>query len=421
MPPDRRDRRSGIARGAEQRSPFARDRDCLRHSPALQRLRGITQVMPAGDPGQFQNRLTHSLAVARIGHTIAERLLASPESERAAMGAGGLDPLVVEAACLAHDLGHPPFGHVGEAELDRLLTQAGVPDGFEANAQAFRVVRALGDGSPETPDFDLTRATTAAMLKYPWRRSDAGGACAKWGAYETEAADLTWARALAPDASREPTLEAAIMDWADEIAYAVLDFADFTRAGLIPLPRLLTDQNERDRFLRLVVARRRIPPAEHETLARLLERLLQVTPPARSSPNGRRSTTEIATFADSLIASAAAAPTIATLRSDGSPLLIDPETRLSIVLLEGLTRHYVIDSPALIAKRTEQAKIIRTLFAALADVAPLARVRSSLPESLQSRLQRAETEKARLRNVADAIAAMDERQAVALAGCCSGR
>jgi dGTPase len=170
MPPDRRDRRSGIAREAEQRSPFARDRDCLRHSPALQRLRGITQVMAAGAPGQFQNRLTHSLAVARIGHTIAERLLASPESERAAMGAGGLDPLVVEAACLAHDLGHPPFGHVGEAELDRLLTQAGVPDGFEANAQAFRVVRALGDGSPETPDFDLTRATTAAMLKYPWRR-----------------------------------------------------------------------------------------------------------------------------------------------------------------------------------------------------------------------------------------------------------
>lgn len=377
--------------------------------------------MPASEPGPFQNRLTHSLAVARTGRQIAEHLHSQPEGEWRAAEAGGLDALVVEAACLAHDLGHPPFGHVGEAELDRLLTRAGLADGFEANAQAFRVVCTLGDDDSETPGLDLTRATTAAMLKYPWTRSDAGETCAKWGAYESEAADFAWARALAPKESQQPTLEAAIMDWADEVAYAVLDFADFTRAGLISLPRLLADRKERERFLGLVVARRQIPPAEHETLARLLERLLRSCPAARSSPNGRRSTAGIAAFADTLIAGAVAAPIIATPRADGSPLLINPETRMTIVLLEGLTRHYVIDSPALVAKRAEQAEIIRTLFAALADVAPSARVRSNLPDSLRSQLQSAETEQARLRIVADAIAAMNERQAKALAGCCSGR
>ncbi len=108
----RRKRRHNDVRG-DQRSAFARDRDRIIYSSAFRRLAGVTQVVAAGEGHMFHNRLTHTIKVAQIGRRLAEHLL-SDESQRPLALELGINPEVVEAACLAHDLGHPPFGHVGE-------------------------------------------------------------------------------------------------------------------------------------------------------------------------------------------------------------------------------------------------------------------------------------------------------------------
>jgi dGTPase len=116
------------------------------------------------------NRLTHSLKVAQVGRAIAERLTADPRYRDLLDKLGGCDPDVVEAAALAHDLGHPPFGHLGEGVLDSIARQRfGLPDGFEGNAQSYRIVTST-EISGETIGLDLTAAVRAAMLKYPWTR-----------------------------------------------------------------------------------------------------------------------------------------------------------------------------------------------------------------------------------------------------------
>jgi len=132
----------------------------------------------------------------------------------------GLDPDVVEAACYAHDLGHPPFGHVVEEELNEL---AGAEiDGFEGNAQSFRIITKLAQHSPLHRGLDLTRATLAAVLKYPWRRGENPKKPNKWGAYSSEDKDFEFAIQLRGE-SKGRTLEAQLMDWADDILLRALN------------------------------------------------------------------------------------------------------------------------------------------------------------------------------------------------------
>ena len=151
---------------------------------------------------------------------------------------------------MAHDLGHPPFGHVAEKELDTLAQAWG---GFEGNAQSLRIVCKLALRDRDSVGLNLTNKTLAGMLKYPWTstgptdpRIKVGG---KWGAYESEREEFEWARARASVPPNVQTLEAEIMDWADDVTYAVHDVDDFYRAGIIPLERLATDGAELDRFL----------------------------------------------------------------------------------------------------------------------------------------------------------------------------
>ena len=143
----------------------------------------MTVVVSADQGHVFHNRLTHSLQVAQLGRRIAEKL-------RRGMTTGEvpktyLSPSVVESACLAHDLGHPPFGHIAETLLNDLATVNGLTDGFEGNAQSFRIVTKLAMGSHEM-GLNLTRATLNAILKYPWLRGENPDQPNKWGAYETE-------------------------------------------------------------------------------------------------------------------------------------------------------------------------------------------------------------------------------------------
>jgi dGTPase len=254
--PLRQDRRYSNDRPPDQRDAFQRDRDRILYTSAFRRLAGKTQVASTGEGHVFHNRLTHTLEVAQIARRLAEKLQAQPDLVNVV---GGLDPEVVEAAAYAHDLGTPPFGHIAEEELDQLVMNAGrdvgVADGFGANAQSFRTVAKLAVRHVDVAGLNLTRATSNAILKYPWPRRTSGPRLRKWGAYSTEDEEFAWARELHSASDDGRCAEAELMDWADDIAYSVHDVEDFYRAGLIPLQRLATDGGEIDRFVDGTLAR----------------------------------------------------------------------------------------------------------------------------------------------------------------------
>ena len=234
---------------SDYRHPFERDFDRLIHTGAFRRLQGTTGVVAAGEADHFRTRLTHTLEVAQLARRLGDRLGASPD--------------VCEAAAVMHDFGHAPFGHVGEEALCAALDAAAVrwgldPDavgGYEGNAQTFRLVTARLTGHSDLPGLNLTRATLDAALKYPWARGEVSRA--KWCFYPSELEEAARVRE-GVDESRQyrRSVEAQVMDWADDVAYAVHDIEDFTLAGAIPLALLTQSAGARERVAAQLVARR---------------------------------------------------------------------------------------------------------------------------------------------------------------------
>lgn len=401
------------------------------YSPEFRRLSGITQVISPSGNHPTHNRLTHTLEVAQVGRSIAQNLLASCDPEDPYLAnSGGLDPEVVEAAALAHDIGHPPFGHVTETILNSIL-RSKTDWGFEGNAQTFRILTKLAIKDDVYPGLNLTRATLSAVSKYPWLQGPDQKTSTKWGAYESEKEDLDFSRQHLPrelqQASQRPdsslqTLEAQIMDWADDVAYAVHDVDDFFRVGLIPLDRLKSDSAERSRFIDYHISRLGDSNPNVEKIAvGLLGDESPFTRPFDGSYTAiaglhRRSSA----FVHRYITGSKLA------RIDGEEryrLEVDDQLRCEVDVLKSLLWMYVIENRILLSLRFGYASLIEELFNRL-EVAALGTQEQSrrgerknpriFPEYFSAQIQEDTSDDDVYRLIADFIASLTESQAIDL-------
>lgn len=336
------------------RTAFERDRARVVHSAALRRLSAKTQVMGASFDDFVRNRLTHSLEVAQVARELGKAL--------------GCDPDIVDSAALAHDLGHPPFGHNGETALDQAAQACG---GFEGNAQTLRILSRL-ESKTFAPDgrsvgLNLTRATLSACVKYPWPREEAEAGSGKFGAYVDDLPVFDWLRKGAPD--RRRPIEAQVMDLADDIAYSVHDVEDGVVGGWFGL-RL----GELDIASIHAVARDWYDAeATDARLGAALDRLqLLAEWPTTPFDGSRASRAVLKSLTSGLIGRFASAAEQATvdvwgagpLTRFGADLEVPDDTRDEITVLKSIAAHYVMRSD----DRAEPLAQQRELLLALVDV-----------------------------------------------------
>jgi dGTPase len=347
----------------DNRQSFQIDRDRILYSSAFRRLAQITQVLTAQEGHVFHNRLTHSLKVAQVARRLAERLVA--DQPKVAQAIGGVDPDVVEAAALAHDLGHPPFGHIAEEELDTCARQAGLTDGFEGNAQSFRILTRLAIHRIDYYGLNLTRATLNAILKYPWLRSPdaASKRHRKYCIYDLDFEAFSFVRETSDD---RQSIEASIMDFADDITYSVHDLEDFYLAGLIPLELLATDWDELDRFITEWL---RVSP--HNRVARVVQanphrfqNFLNATYNLKGQypPGSFEQKAQIKRISSQLIQNYVQSVQLTTKYGDRGHLKYNRNREEELKFLQRVVWSYVISNPRLATQRYGQKRIIKTLF-----------------------------------------------------------
>ncbi|MER0244439.1 deoxyguanosinetriphosphate triphosphohydrolase [Streptomyces sp. HSW2009] len=394
------------------RSAFQRDRARVLHSAALRRLAGKTQVVTPGDSGQAwdaspRTRLTHSLECAQVGRELGAAL--------------GCDPDLVEVACLAHDLGHPPFGHNGERALHEVARDCG---GFEGNAQSLRLLTRIepkrfrtdpATGEPASVGLNLTRAALDAATKYPW---PPGGhptdpASPKCGVYPDDLPVFHWFRQGAAPGSR--CFEAQVMDWSDDVAYSVHDVEDGLHAGHLDPAVLLAEPERREVFA--VAADRYAPGAEPAELAAALDRLLD----QEWWPHGYDGTAlaqaRLKDATSQLIGRFCLAAEEATRAAHGpGPLtryrahLVVPRTaRLECAVLKAVADRYVMQRPDQARLRADQRVVIAELAAALVARAP-----HGLDPQFRALFAGAADDAARLRVIVDQIASLTDASARSL-------
>jgi dGTPase len=396
------------------------DRDRVQYCSAFARLAEVTQVVSADRGYVFHNRLTHSLKVAQLARRISEKLRGAQKNESDALQAP--NPDVAEAAALAHDLGHPPFGHIAEKELDGLAKKAGLEDGFDGNAQSFRIVSKLAVSDAVTADSDktpvirglnLTRGTLNAILKYPWGRGDNPDKKDKWGVYNTERNLYDWIRQGNSLHKFAKSPEAAAMDWADDITYAVHDLVDFYCAGQIPLDRLADDNDpaERNSFFSEVFTRCPDLVPRRLALEKIFKEVLEYFPLDRRYIGTLEQRTGIWQFSTVLISRYVDAITLLMPTAEAKNILdIKPYAGDEIRMLKELTWHYVILNNELATLQHGQTQTVRIVFETMLSAVKENRWKL-FPPSYQEELGAAKGDSLlQTRVVVDYVAGMTEHE-----------
>ena len=388
---------------SSRRSDFARDRARLLHSSALRRLAAKTQVLsPSAGMDFARNRLTHSLEVAQVGRELAVSLQ--------------LDPDVVDTACLAHDLGHPPFGHNGERALNQWAAEIG---GFEGNAQTLRLLSRIepkvygSDG--RSYGLNLTRASLDASCKYPWPESDAiedPSGRAKFGFYDADVDAFRWMRDGAPDRMR--CIEAQVMDLSDDIAYSVHDFEDAVVGGYVDVAALGARVDHDD----LVDSMFDWIGGEivHDELVAAFDRLDSLPMWMDAWDGSRLAHARLKNLTSTLIGRFAGAATRATLEhADDAPLvrfgasvIVPREVQAEIAVLKGIVAAFVMSTNTRQPMYAQQRVILLELCEELWSSAPAA-----LDAGFALDWSDAETDAARRRVIVDQVASLTDQSAVA--------
>ncbi|MEU6102178.1 deoxyguanosinetriphosphate triphosphohydrolase [Streptomyces flaveolus] len=389
------------------RTAFQRDRARVLHSSALRRLAGKTQVVTPGEGNPMwdaspRTRLTHSLECAQVGRELGAAL--------------GCDPDLVEAACLSHDLGHPPFGHNGETALNEFAEDCG---GFEGNAQSLRLLtriepkRFTDEGSV---GLNLTRATLDAATKYPWPRGahPTDPASPKFGVYEDDRPVFAWLREGAP--AGRTCFEAQVMDWSDDVAYSVHDVEDGLHAGHIDPNCLLADP-EREAVFEVAVGRYVPAGTDHAELAAALDRLLAQDWWPHGYDGSAVAQARLKDATSQLIGRFCLAAEAATRAAYGggrltrytAELVVPRETRMECAVLKAVADRYVMQRAEQERLRADQRIVVAGLAEALTARAP-----DGLDPQFRALFDRAGDDKARKRVIVDQIASLTDASARSL-------
>lgn len=370
------------------------------YSSALRRLGAKTQVLGPSTDDFVRTRLTHSLEVAQVGRAIALEL--------------GADPDVVDAACQAHDLGHPPFGHNGERALNEVAAEIG---GFEGNAQTFRLLTRLEPkvvGDNDRPlGLNLTRASLDAVCKYPWLKGQGPNrdkSLRKYNCYPEDQEVFTWMRKYSPVDQR--CLEAQIMDISDDIAYSVHDVEDAIQTGALK-PQLL--RSEQDQVQVFAACHKWYGHCvSDDQLAAAWGRLVQASWWLGEFDGSYQAMAHLKDMTSQVIGRFCQAVTEATLGAAGggplhrydADLVIPAETAAEIQLLKALAVFYVMEPREYESTYLDQ----RVLIYELADV--LRQQPDQLEEPYRTSYHEAASDAARLRAIVDQLSALTDTSAI---------
>lgn len=346
-----------------QRTEFARDRARIMHSSALRRLGVKTQVLVAAQDDFPRTRLTHSLEVAQVGRELGFAL--------------GCDPDLVDTACLAHDLGHPPFGHNGESALNELASDIG---GFEGNAQSFRLLtrlepKAISPTNGPRPNssigLNLTRASLDASLKYPWTRETKSS---KFGVYADDEDVFQWVRNGRND--QKVSFEAQVMDWSDDVAYCVHDVEDAIHEGHVDV-RILDSKTGRAEVVSIAQEW-----YGHEfdanALDEALHRLNQLVIWPKAYDGTLQSQAALKNLTSHLIGRFCIAAQKLTQDNYGqapltrydADLIIPPESRYEVTALKALAARFVMSRAGVDVQYNRQRQLIADLFEVIQKNSP---------------------------------------------------
>lgn len=385
--------------GRSARTEFARDRARVTHSSALRRLGAKTQVLQPGTNDFARTRLTHSLEVAQVGREMAVEF--------------GIDPDIVDTACLAHDLGHPPFGHNGEKGLNEWAKDFG---GFEGNAQTLRLLTRIEQKvySKEGKAFglNLTRASLDASCKYPWTREfaveDSGAdRSIKFGVYEDDVPVFEWLRLGAKD--RVKCFEAQIMDFSDDVAYSVHDFEDAVVEGFIKLDELKGSSQEA--AIVKEIERWNGNRISSDDLAAALDRLQENQYWLHSYSGTPREAGQLKNLTSSVIGSFVSRTTEATFQANADSIfarfagdvVVPTEVEAEIAIFKGLASYFLMSLNERVGYYEDQ----RTLLKELADVLLASNGESLDGYSLEA-WNKAKSEKEKHRVIVDQIAVLSD-------------